>query len=85
MFLFSKRHFLLTLLSVFLMSLPLQAAWLDSAISAYNAGNYQEAIRILQPRAKAGDADANYYLGQIYRMGRGVEPVSYTHLRAHET
>ena len=74
MFLFSKRHFSLTLLSVFLMTLPLQAAWLDSAISAYNAGNYQEAIRILQPRAKAGDADANYYLGQIYRMGRGVEP-----------
>ena len=70
-----KRILLAVLqLSLLLGVSALHASWLDSAITAYNTGDYEKAIRILKPKAEDGEADANYYLGQIYRMGRGVEP-----------
>jgi tetratricopeptide (TPR) repeat protein len=43
-----------------------------AGIEAWRAGNYEAAIREWRPLAEAGDADAQFNLGQAYRLGRGV-------------
>jgi cell division protein FtsN len=43
-----------------------------AGIEAWRAGNYEAAIREWRPLADAGDADAQFNLGQAYRLGRGV-------------
>ena len=44
---------------------------LQSGIAAAEAGRLSEAITILTPHAKRGDATANYTLGLIYMRGTG--------------
>lgn len=39
---------------------------------AFQRGKYEEALKYLQPAAKAGEASAMYVLGQMYASGRGV-------------
>jgi TPR repeat protein len=39
---------------------------------AYLASNYTTALRLLRPAAEAGNADAQYRLGTLYRHGQGV-------------
>jgi cell division septation protein DedD len=57
-----------------LISLGAGSAFADvrAGIEAWRAGNYAEAIRQWRPLAEAGDADAQFNLGQAYRLGRGV-------------
>lgn len=43
-----------------------------SGIEAWQRGDYAAAVSIWQPLAKKGDADAEFNLGQAYRLGRGV-------------
>ncbi|HEX8193337.1 MAG TPA: SPOR domain-containing protein [Allosphingosinicella sp.] len=43
-----------------------------AGIEAWRAGNHEAAIREWRPLADAGDADAQFNLGQAYRLGRGV-------------
>lgn len=43
-----------------------------AGIEAWRAGNYEAAIREWRPLADRGDADAQFNLGQAYRLGRGV-------------
>jgi cell division septation protein DedD len=43
-----------------------------AGIEAWQAGNYDEAIRIWRPLADRGDADAQYNVAQAYFLGRGV-------------
>jgi septal ring-binding cell division protein DamX len=43
------------------------------AETAYLAGDYEEAQRILQPLAQQGDAKSQYVLGYMYYYGQGVE------------
>jgi TPR repeat protein len=40
--------------------------------NAYNARNYNLALKEITPLAKAGHADAQHLLGLMYYMGRGV-------------
>lgn len=42
------------------------------AETAYLAGDYPEALRILRPLADQGDAEAQYVLGYMYYYGQGV-------------
>lgn len=42
------------------------------AESAYLAGDYPQALRILHPLADEGDAEAQYILGYMYYYGQGV-------------
>ena len=44
----------------------------SAGIDAWRSGQYAEAVRIWRPLAEAGDADAQYDLGQAYRLGKGV-------------
>lgn len=41
-------------------------------VDAWQAGNYQAAVAEWRPLALAGDADAQFNLGQAYKLGRGV-------------
>ncbi len=43
-----------------------------AGVEAWQAGNYDVAIRQWRPLADQGDADAQYNLAQAYKLGRGV-------------
>jgi uncharacterized protein len=43
-----------------------------TGIDAYQRGDFAAAVSAWRPLAIAGDADAQYNLGQAYRLGRGV-------------
>lgn len=54
-----------------LASVPVRADVL-AGVNAWEAGDYARAIREWRPLAEAGDADAQFNLGQAYKLGRGV-------------
>lgn len=55
-----------------LCALPAHAASFKQAKKYYAAAEYSAAITELQPLAKAGNADANNLLGEMYLQGVGV-------------
>jgi TPR repeat protein len=44
----------------------------QAGLIAYRAGNYEAAFKEFRPIAEQGDADAQVYLGSMYKEGRGV-------------
>jgi uncharacterized protein len=51
---------------------PLSAQSVKAGIDAWQRADYSGAVAIWRPLAEAGDADAQFNLGQAYRLGRGV-------------
>ena len=51
---------------------PAAAQSVNAGIEAWRSGQYAEAVRTWRPLAESGDADAQYDLGQAYRLGKGV-------------
>jgi uncharacterized protein len=51
---------------------PAQDAAVKAGVDAYNRGDYAGALQAWRPAAEKGDADAQYNVGQIYKLGRGV-------------
>lgn len=49
-----------------------QAGALADALAAYTKGDYAKALALWQPLAAAGDPDAEFWLGALYDLGRGV-------------
>ena len=49
-----------------------QDAAVKAGVDAYNRGDYAGAMQAWRPAAEKGDADAQYNVGQIYKLGRGV-------------
>lgn len=49
-------------------------AWADvkEGVDAWSRGEYRKAVESWRPLAIAGDADAQFNLGQAYKLGRGV-------------
>jgi TPR repeat protein len=49
-------------------------AWagVKEGVEAWQAGNFDAAVREWRPLADKGDADAQFNLGQAYKLGRGV-------------
>jgi hypothetical protein len=45
---------------------------LEDGITAYKRGDYAAAMRLWRPLADQGQADAQYCLGSMYRVGKGV-------------
>ena len=43
-----------------------------NGVDAYSRGDYRKAVEEWRPAAIAGDADAQFNLGQAYTLGRGV-------------
>lgn len=51
---------------------PVAAQSVKSGIEAWQRSDYSGAVAIWRPLAEKGDADAQFNLGQAYRLGRGV-------------
>jgi TPR repeat protein len=51
---------------------PLPAQSVRAGIAAWQHADYAGAVAIWRPLAENGDADAEFNLGQAYRLGRGV-------------
>lgn len=49
-------------------------AGFDDGLAAYNAGNFDEALRNWRLLAEHGDANAQFNLGLSYEYGKGVSP-----------
>jgi len=60
--------------SIYIASLatPLSAQSVKAGIEAWQKADYSAAVAIWRPLAEKGDADAQFNLGQAYRLGRGV-------------
>jgi len=60
--------------SVWIASLatPVSAQSVKAGIEAWQKSDYAAAVTIWRPLAEKGDADAQFNLGQAYRLGRGV-------------
>lgn len=61
----------LPLLALSMLAAPARADVKDG-VDAWQAGNYPAAVAEWRPLAIAGDADAQFNLGQAYKLGRGV-------------
>lgn len=74
----SERKFLSggrSVLAVALLAVALAgsaAADVKAGVDAWAQGDYDRALREWRPLADAGDADAQFNLGQAYKLGRGV-------------
>lgn len=44
-----------------------------SGVDAWSGGDYEKAVKEWRDPAKKGDADAQFNLGQAYKLGRGVK------------
>jgi cell division septation protein DedD len=64
--------YLVAVLLAALMAAPLSAQSVKAGIDAWQRADYPAAVAIWRPLAEAGDADAQFNLGQAYRLGRGV-------------
>lgn len=51
---------------------PVSAQSVKAGIDAWQKSDYAGAVAIWRPLAEKGDADAEFNLGQAYRLGRGV-------------
>lgn len=49
------------------------ASALEQGAEAYRRGDFDAAARLWQPLAEQGDRDAQFALGTLYQLGRGVE------------
>src|SRR5438270_921195 len=47
-------------------------AGVKEGVDAWQAGNYAGAVREWRPLADRGDPDAQFNMGQAYKLGRGV-------------
>jgi hypothetical protein len=54
------------------MTAPASAQSVKAGIEAWQRADYTRAVAIWRPLALRGDADAQFNLGQAYRLGRGV-------------
>ncbi|HJP69215.1 MAG TPA: SPOR domain-containing protein [Sphingomicrobium sp.] len=67
----SPKHLVTAAMAAFL-SVPVSAQSVKAGIEAWQRADYTSAVAIWRPFAEKGDADAEFNLGQAYRLGRGV-------------
>ncbi len=67
-----NRKYLLAAALLIGAAAPLRAQSVKAGIDAWQRSDYSGAVTIWRPLAEKGDADAEFNLGQAYRLGRGV-------------
>lgn len=67
-----NRKYLVAAALVIGAAAPLGAQSVKAGIEAWQRADYAGAVGIWRPLAEKGDADAQFNLGQAYRLGRGV-------------
>jgi TPR repeat protein len=60
------------LLLTLLVGTPAFSADWDKGLTAYESGNFATALRKWTPLAEQGDAAAQFNLGILYRLGKGL-------------
>ncbi len=68
-----KKALLLGLLSSMTFTATPAFADVKDGVDAWSRGEYNMAVREWRPEALNGNADAQFNLGQAYKLGRGVE------------
>jgi uncharacterized protein len=66
------RRYLLALALLVLPVVPAAAQDFNSGVKAYERGDYAQALREWRPLAEQGGASAQFNVGQMYFLGRGV-------------
>jgi len=66
------KHITILLAFLITLSSPVAAQDFQKGLTAYQAGDFATALQEWTPLAEAGDAIAQYNLGQMYRKGQGV-------------
>jgi TPR repeat protein len=69
----AKRWQALLFCAPLLWAAPAPAQSVKAGIEAWQSADYARAVAIWRPLAEDGDADAQFNLGQAYRLGRGVK------------
>src|SRR5689334_4084107 len=64
--------YLVAAITLALVGAPISAQNVKAGIEAWQKSDYAAAVAIWRPLADRGDADAQFNLGQAYRLGRGV-------------
>ncbi len=64
---------LAALLALLLLVRTAEAGQFEDGIAAYEAKDYERAMQLLLPLADAGDAEAQYRVGNLYYFGYGVD------------
>src|SRR3989338_2364289 len=67
-----QRCLALGIALILLSAAPNAWAGLEEGLAAYKKGNYAEAMSELLPLAKKGNARAQYNLGFMYELGKGI-------------
>jgi cell division septation protein DedD len=67
-----NRKYLVAGALLFCAATSVSAQSVKSGIEAWQRSDYSGAVAIWRPLAEKGDADAEFNLGQAYRLGRGV-------------
>lgn len=67
----SAKHLVAAIFAA-VISVPLSAQTVKAGITAWQNADYAAAVAIWRPLAERGDPDAQFNLGQAYRLGRGV-------------
>src|SRR3954453_9751662 len=67
----SPKYLVAAVIAAFVAA-PVAAQSVKAGIDAWQRAEYANAVAIWRPLAESGDADAQFNLGQAYRLGRGV-------------
>lgn len=68
----TRRPLVLTLLLLVSATLPAWAGPLEDGLEAYKKGDFETAVRLLQPLAEQGNPQAEEKLGRMYQRGKGL-------------
>jgi TPR repeat protein len=68
----TKRLLFLSFLLIAAAPLPALAGPLEDGLAAYKKGDFDTAVRLLQPLAEQGEPQAEEKLGRMYQRGKGV-------------
>jgi uncharacterized protein len=67
-----NRKYLIASALIAFFAAPISAQSVKAGIDAWQRADYSGAVAIWRPLADKGDPDAEFNLGQAYRLGRGV-------------
>lgn len=67
-----SHNYLVPALVVTVMAAPASAQTVKEGIEAWQQADYSRAVAVWRPLAEKGNADAQFDLGEAYRLGRGV-------------
>lgn len=68
-----RKTIIAGILSSIALTSPMAFASIKDGVDAWSRGDYDEAVTQWRPEALKGDADAQFNMGQAYKLGRGVD------------